>query len=110
MSNPEHLAGIPATSAKASPPSAIEKVSGGGNEEPLWRSILNWGCVTYFLGLPAIALFYGMTHFQFSPSSPNVPKFLQDFHFAVSALVATIAGLNSFDRYKLGNGKTVEKK
>ena len=71
--------------------------------EPLWRSILNWGCVVYFLGLPGVALFYGMMRWSFTPGS-DIPKFLADFHFAVSALLAAVAGLNSFDRYKAANG------
>lgn len=73
--------------------------------EPVWRQILNWGCVVYFLGLPAIGIFYGATHFTFGgESSPNVANFLRDFHFTVSALVAAIAGLNSFDRRTKTNG------
>lgn len=71
-------------------------------KEPLWRQILNWGCVSYFLGLPLMAIFYGITHFSFGDaSSPGVAKFLSEFHFSVSALVAAMAGLNSFDRYKV---------
>jgi hypothetical protein len=75
--------------------------------EPMWRQILNWGCVVYFLGLPGIAIFYGVTHFTFGdPSSSNISNFLRDFHFTVSALVAAIAGLNSFDRRtKVTDGK-----
>jgi hypothetical protein len=76
-------------------------------EEPLWRSILNWGCVVYFLGLPGVALFYGMMRWSFVAGS-DIPKFLSDFHFAVSALLAAVAGLNSFDRYK-ANGKSIVK-
>ena len=85
--------------------SVTDKASGGKEEprfeeEPLWRSILNWGCVVYFLGLPAMAVFYGATDFTFGGTTPNAANFLREFHFAVTALVATIAGLNSFDRYK----------
>lgn len=75
-------------------------------DEPLWRRVLNYGCVVYFLGLPAIAIFYGATNFTFGSTSPNAASFLREFHFTVSALVATMAGLNSFDRYKAhSNGK-----
>lgn len=67
--------------------------------EPLWRTVLNYGCVAYFLGLPLMAIFYGVTHFTFGDaSSPNAAAFLREFHFAVTAIVAAIAGLNSFDR------------
>lgn len=66
---------------------------------PLWRQVLNWGSVAYFLGLPALAIFLGFTRIPFAEGS-EVPKFLADFHFACSALVATMAGLNSFERYK----------
>jgi hypothetical protein len=73
---------------------------------PLWRELLNWGSVIYFLGLPALAIFLGFTDFAFAEGT-SVPKFLADFHFTVSALVAAMAGLNSFDRYK-GNGTKSE--
>jgi hypothetical protein len=76
--------------------------------EPIWRQILNWGCVLYFLGLPAVALSGALFHFSFDPQvTPGASKFLTEFHFAVTALVATMAGLNTFDRYKgvsSGNG------
>jgi len=75
--------------------------------EPLWRVVLTWGCVGYFLGLPAIAFIMGLAHIGFMPGT-NIAKFLSDFHFSVSALVAAMAGLNSFDRFKSatgGNGK-----
>jgi hypothetical protein len=66
---------------------------------PLWRQVLAWGSVVYFLGLPALAIFLGFTHIPFAEET-GVPKFLADFHFAVSAIVGTLAGLNSFDRYR----------
>ena len=68
-------------------------------KEPLWRILLNYGCVFYFLGLPALAIFLGFTHSTFG-SSTQIPQFLREFHFAVSALLAAVAGLNSFDRSK----------
>ena len=68
-------------------------------QEPLWRQILNWGCVTYFLGLPAMAVVLGFTHIEFGKDT-QITQFLKEFHFAVSALVATVAGLNSFERSK----------
>lgn len=68
------------------------------DEEPLWRTILNWGSVVYFLGLPAVALFYGVTNFTFGTTSPKAADFLREFHFACTAIVAAVAGLNSFDR------------
>ena len=78
-----------------------------GNE-PLWRSILNYGCVVYFLGLPALAIFLGFSHFSFGGST-QIPQFLREFHFAVSALLAAVAGLNSYDRSKShkANGEKV---
>ena len=67
--------------------------------EPFWRTVLNYGSVIYFLGLPAIAIFYGATHYTFGgDTSPNAANFLREFHFACTALVMAIAGLNSFDR------------
>ena len=67
--------------------------------------ILNYGCVTYFLGLPAFAIILGFSDMTFGKGT-DIAKFLSDFHFAVTALVAAVAGLNSFDRYKAnGNAK-----
>ena len=79
-------------------------VANSEQDLPLWRQVLNWGCVVYFLGLPGLALVLAFTHFSFPPGS-NVAKFLTDFHFAVTALVAAVAGLNSFDRYKSNGTK-----
>jgi hypothetical protein len=77
----------------------MKSILGERNGEPLWRTVLTWGCVAYFLGLPAMALVMGLAHISFMPGT-NVAKFLADFHFSVSALVAAMAGLNSFDRRK----------
>jgi hypothetical protein len=74
---------------------------------PLWRTVLNWGSVIYFLGLPALAIFLGFTHIPFAEGTGSeVAKFLGNFHFTVSAIVGALAGLNSFDRYKTnGHGQ-----
>ena len=76
---------------------------------PLWRQILNWGCVCYFLGLPAFAVILGFSDMTFGKGT-DIPKFLSDFHFAVTALVAAVAGLNSFERTKTVNGGVKEAK
>jgi hypothetical protein len=69
--------------------------------------VLNWGCVLYFLGLPALTLIIGFTHIEpFVPGS-RAPQFLGNFHLSVSALVAAMAGLNSFDKYKANGRKSV---
>jgi hypothetical protein len=68
--------------------------------EPLWRVILNWGCVVYFLGLPALAILFSLLHIQVFPPDSQAPQFLGNFHLSVSALVAAMAGLNSFDQHK----------
>jgi hypothetical protein len=68
-------------------------------KEPYWRTVLNYGSVAYFLGLPALAIFLGFTHIGFAEGT-GTAKFLADFHFAVSAIVGALAGLNSFDRHK----------
>lgn len=87
------------------------------HSEPLWRQVLNWGLIIYFLGLPALGLILALTRipldFAHGENSTHVAQFLANFHFSVSALVAAMAGLNSFDRYKVkANGdakKAVEK-
>jgi hypothetical protein len=75
-------------------------------KEPYWRVVLNWGCIMYFLGLPAIAILFGLLHVQVFPSESHAPQFLANFHLSISALVAAMAGLNSFDRYKNGKQET----
>lgn len=70
---------------------------------PLWRDILNWGSIIYFLGLPALAIFLGFSRLSFAEGT-KITEFLSSFHFTVSAIVGALAGLNSFDRYK-ANGK-----
>jgi hypothetical protein len=72
-------------------------------KEPLWRTVLNYGCVFYFLFLPAMAIFLGFTRFHFDP--PGVATFLREFHFSVTALVAAVAGLNSLDRRKANGSR-----
>jgi hypothetical protein len=67
-------------------------------KEPLWRAVLNWGCVIYFLGLPALGIILALAHIPFD--KPELARFLGQFHLAISALVAAMAGLNSFDRHK----------
>lgn len=72
-------------------------------KEPLWRTVLNWGCVGYFLGLPALAILIGFAHIEVFPAGSHAPQFLGNFHLSVSALVAAMAGLNSFDKRQTGN-------
>jgi hypothetical protein len=78
-------------------------------EEPLWRVALNWGCVFWFLSLPALVILSGVFSIEIFPPSSDALRFLSTFHFSVSALVAAMAGLNSFDKYK-ENGKAEAKK
>jgi hypothetical protein len=78
------------------------------SEEPTWRIVLNWGCIIYFLGLPALTIFLAFTHIPFAPGT-EAPKFLADFHFAVSALVAAVAGLNTFERKMNGRDAKQQK-
>ncbi len=56
-----------------------------------------------------MALVMGLLHIAFMPGT-NVAKFLADFHFSVSALVAAMAGLNSFDRHNKGGRAATPKK
>jgi hypothetical protein len=77
--------------------------------EPLWRLVLNWGCVFYFLALPALTIFIGFSHIQIFEPGSRAPQFLANFHLTISALVATMAGLNSFDRHKVNGKQETEK-
>ena len=76
-------------------------------KEPFWRTLLNYGAVAYFLGLPALVILIGFLHVDVFPAGSHAPSFLGNFHLSVSALVAAMAGLNSFDKYK-SNGKKTE--
>ena len=59
----------------------------------------------YFLGLPALVIVIGFAHIEMFPAGSRASQFLGNFHLSVSALVAAMAGLNSFDKYKSsGNG------
>jgi hypothetical protein len=78
-------------------------------KEPLWRLVLNWGCVAYFLGLPALTLLIGFFHLEVFPAGSHAPQFLGNFHLSVSALVAAMAGLNSFDQHKAKGKQETEK-
>jgi hypothetical protein len=72
--------------------------------EPVWRIMLNYGSVIYFLGLPAMGIVIGFAHIDFAVGT-QIPQFLKEFHFTVSALVATVAGLNTFERRKTNGPK-----
>jgi hypothetical protein len=65
------------------------------NHQPTWRTILAWGALVYFLGLPAIALVGGFMHYEMEP---GVAKFLAEFHVTITALLGAVAGLDSWDR------------
>ena len=49
------------------------------------------GVCSLFLGLPALGLIMGLTGMNFTAGT-QIAKFLTDFHFSVSALVAAMAG------------------
>ena len=53
-----------------------------------------------------MAVFLGFTHIEFGPQ--GLTTFLREFHFAVTAVVAAVAGLNSFDR-RQANGQSTNK-
>jgi hypothetical protein len=63
----------------------------------------------WFLGLPFLVILVGFTHIELFPAGSDAPRFLANFHLSISALVAAMAGLNSFDRYKTTNGVEKQK-
>jgi hypothetical protein len=65
------------------------------DSEPTWRKVLAWGAVSYFLGLPAIALVGGFLDLEMNA---GVAKFLAEFHVTITALLGAVAGLDSWDR------------
>jgi hypothetical protein len=74
---------------------------------PKWRTLLNWGAVIYFLLIPALVIIYSL--FGLKPVDPSRAAFVISFHYGVSAIVATLAGLNSWDKHtivKNGDSKT----
>lgn len=64
--------------------------------EPVWRQVLNWGCVLYFLLIPAIVIVY--ITFDLPTVTVERVAFVTKFHIAVTAIIATMLGLNSWDK------------
>ena len=71
--------------------------------EPRWRTVLCWGAVVTFLGLPfgvcALHLVSDEfpTYFHFSQHISEY-KFIIPYYQSITALVFALAGLNSWDK------------
>jgi hypothetical protein len=74
--------------------------------EPKWRLILIWGCVVYFLAIPIFVITYAML--DLSPIDKVRSDFIQHFHYAITGILAALAGLNTLERKN--NGKPVDSK
>lgn len=67
----------------------------------LWRSILEWGVVIYFLGIPLFYLIIVFTPLDVDLAHhPNIRQFITQFHITLTAIVTAMAGLNSWDKRK----------
>jgi hypothetical protein len=71
-------------------------------KEPLWRTALNWGTTIYFLLIPGIVILYGVAGLP--AIEPARAAFVSSFHYAITAIVATLVGLNSWDKHVVRNG------
>lgn len=77
----------------------------------LWRVVLCWGAVLTFLSCPFILFALHivsdeMPNFHFSQHLPEY-TFLTPFYQSITALVFSLAGLNTLDRHleRTSNGK-----
>jgi len=71
-------------------------------KEPLWRTILCWGSVLIFLGAPVLLLTLQiLDHLQ--ERDIQVAKSMGGIYLAISGVVASLAGLNTWNNIK--NGK-----
>jgi ABC-type sulfate transport system permease component len=71
-------------------------------KEPVWRTILCWGSVLIFLGAPVLLLALQiLDHLQ--ERDIQVAKSMSGIYLAISGVVASLAGLNTWNNIK--NGK-----
>jgi hypothetical protein len=79
------------------------------DNEPKWRTALNWGAVITFFTAPLVVFILQITSQEFSwlhfQEHMSEFKWLGNFYLSVTGLVFGLAGLNSFDRYNKANGK-----
>jgi len=86
-----------------------------GGKEPGWRVLLTWGSVITFFGLPLVffslhvlSLETPWLHLE-NHLGQGTFSYLAGFYSANTALVAALAGLNSWDkRLANGNGKIIK--
>jgi hypothetical protein len=71
-------------------------------KEPLWRTLLCWGSVLIFLGAPVGLLTLQICdHLQ--PRDLEAAKSMSPMYFAISGVVASLAGLGTWQNIR--NGK-----
>lgn len=92
-----------------------ETTTNSVTEEPRWRIALYWGVVIAFFTLPLVVLVLHLAAIftNFDPTGKHIGefKYVFEFHRTLAALVAALAGLNSWDKriVKNENGKEKEK-
>ena len=62
---------------------------------------MNWGVVFYFLFIPAVVMIY--ITFELPKVDNERIAFVAHFHYGITALVAAMMGLNSWDKKSNGN-------
>jgi hypothetical protein len=79
-------------------------------EEEGWKTFLNWGAVSMFLGMPVaitILQIYALSHPNWlSEKLPQTEfKYLYEFQRALAILVFGLSGLRTWEVVKEKNGK-----
>jgi hypothetical protein len=77
----------------------LEKLA--SREEPLWREVAHWLVIISFFSLPLVVLVLHLSiaieHINYKAHEGEF-AYLWSFHKVLAALLATIMGLNSWDK------------
>lgn len=74
-------------------------------KEPHWRTVLAWGSVLIFLGVPPALLTLQISD-NLNARDVEVAKSMSPMYMAVCGVVASLAGLNTFTTIKNGGKST----
>jgi hypothetical protein len=72
-------------------------------KDPIWRVVLCWGSVVIFLGAPVSLLILQICD-QLQPRDVEVAKSMSPMYFAIAGVVASLAGLGTWQNIKNGKG------